>query len=712
MGYIYIASSQNYIKNGYLKIGLTNEPQNRLSTYLTGCPPNETKDNDIYFVKLWSIKSDNIRKYEKILHNNYKQYRLMRNIPNDTEWFKFPIQVIEDTINNIGKNDWIDKEEYITDINRKIYLNHNYHYNIDFIDDIQERINKLVDFQKPTIDKLINFFNNTTKISGKLHAPCGYGKGRVPIQAMKGIMNRVIILCPSYYLLYQWKQNILKEKLFDNNDILLISGNHQRSQEDINNHFNKNKFCIISTFLSSNKITKLDNIQCVIYDEAHHMTGILPKDDNIGVGCSRELIKRIKDNNLKIKQLFLTFTPKTIHSIDEDIKYLSMDDDIFGYEIANINFREMVNIGVLPDYRVWTIRDRDTLGEGLIAKVDMIKECWKSKECIKDSDKLVERFILNKLIVFAKDHYDATKIYELLKDLDDTDVLYLEKDENSIKKTNEFRKKNHRSIIINCKKLGEGVDIPEADSVIIMYPKSSTIEIIQMLLRPGRWYINKPIFHMLIPILDDEDIGGLERVLVALADVDPKIVTEIEIKMKRMNGINSHTEIKEYMDEEIENIIIDSYEGGNIEDIKNCFIRVRNRQFNYNELTYEQMKQKIANLSNKPYNKTTYKKLCMEDPIYPENPDEYYNNDWKGWINYLGIERAYYDLEACIKRVNELKKEIKDIDLSIICTKLCSMDPLFPPDEMWVDYYMNDGINKLNDIIKTSIISKFKGLTL
>jgi len=62
--------------------------------------------------------------------------------------------------------------------------------------------------------------------------------------------------------------------------------------------------------------------------------------------------------------------------------------------------------------------------------------------------------------------------------------------------------------------------------------------------------------------------------------------------------------------------------------------------------------------------------------------------------------------------VNELKKEIKDIDLSIICTKLCSMDPLFPPDEMWVDYYMNDGIKRLDDIINTSIISKFKGLTL
>jgi superfamily II DNA or RNA helicase len=707
MSYIYIASSKNYIKDGYLKIGLTNQPKNRLSTYLTGCPPNETKDNDIYFVKLWSIKSDNIRKYEKILHNNYKNFRLMRNIPNDTEWFKFHIQTIEDVINKISKYEWIDKEEKYENIQRKLYMNHNYHYNISYLENDNDRINELTKFQKPTLEQLISFFNNNDKMSGKLHAPCGYGKGRVPLQAMKGIMKRIVILCPSYHLLYQWKNNIIKEKLFENEEILLISGNHQYNQVDINNYMTKNKFCIISTFLSSNKITTLDNIECVIYDEAHHMAGVLPKEDNIGVGCSRELIKRVKDNNLKIKQLFLTFTPKTIHSIDEDIKYLSMDDNIFGDEIANINFREMVNIGVLPDYRVWTIRDKDSVGDGLVAKVDMIKECWQSKECIKgDDEKLIERFILNKLIVFAKDHSDANKIYELLKDLDNTDVFYLEKDENSIIKTNEFRQKERRSIIINCKKLGEGVDIPEADSVIIMYPKSSTIEIIQMLLRPGRWCINKPIFHILMPILNNEDIGGLERVLLALADVDPKIVTEIELKIKKMNTINKDIENKEYIDEEIENIVIDSYDGGDIDEIKKCFMRVRNRVFNYNELTYDQMKNNLANLLNKPYNKTTYLQLCKGYDIYPEKPDEYYKNEWKGWIDYLGIERKYYDLETCIKRSNELKKEIIDIDISVICAKLCEIDSMFPPNEMWVDYYMKYGVKQLNDIINHSVKKK------
>jgi len=257
--------------------------------------------------------------------------------------------------------------------------------------------------------------------------------------------------------------------------------------------------------------------------------------------------------------------------------------------------------------------------------------------------------------------------------------------------------------------LGEGVDIPEADSVIIMYPKVSTIEIIQMVLRPGRWYKNKTLFHILIPVLSGEDIDGLERVLSALANIDEKILSEIELKIRR--PISSHSDISNsiYMDEEIENIIIEDYNGGDIKEINECFIRVRNRMFG-NELTYEQMKNKIANLENKPKNKSEYYDLCNKDSIFPKDPEEYYKSGWKEWIDYLGIERIYYDLETCKKRVTELKKEIKETDLSKICEILCKMDSMFPPNEMWIDYYMKEGVYRLDDIIKISIKKKISSL--
>jgi len=36
------------------------------------------------------------------------------------------------------------------------------------------------------------------------------------------------------------------------------------------------------------------------------------------------------------------------------------------------------------------------------------------------------------------------------------------------------------------------------------------------------------------------------------------------------------------------------------------------------------------------------------------------------------------------------------LDKSIICNKLCEIDKLFPPNELWVEYY---DVNDIGDII-------------
>ena len=61
-----------------------------------------------------------------------------------------------------------------------------------------------------------------------------------------------------------------------------------------------------------------------------------------------------------------------------------------------------------------------------------------------------------------------------------------------------------------------------------------------------------------------------------------------------------------------------------------------------------------------------------------------------------------YDLEICKNKVNELlNNDMKKyyLDLASICDKLCKIDPLFPPNGLWVDYY---NVNRLNDIIRIS----------
>ena len=89
------------------------------------------------------------------------------------------------------------------------------------------------------------------------------------------------------------------------------------------------------------------------------------------------------------------------------------------------------------------------------------------------------------------------------------------------------------------------------------------------------------------------------------------------------------------------------------------------------------------------------------DTRLPTEPDKTFNDQYTNWIEYLSIERIYYDLETCIEKVNELlilHNEIKThyLDLSIVCNELCELDNNFPPNDLWVEYY---NVKDLRDII-------------
>jgi hypothetical protein len=49
------------------------------------------------------------------------------------------------------------------------------------------------------------------------------------------------------------------------------------------------------------------------------------------------------------------------------------------------------------------------------------------------------------------------------------------------------------------------------------------------------------------------------------------------------------------------------------------------------------------------------------------------------------------------------------LDLSIVCNALIKIDPLFPPNGLWVEYY---NVNDLRDIITIIIKKKKLGVIL
>ena len=145
--------------------------------------------------------------------------------------------------------------------------------------------------------------------------------------------------------------------------------------------------------------------------------------------------------------------------------------------------------------------------------------------------------ILHHLIIFAATNDEAKQLETYFANkTKDTLVLCVkggDKLEEPIRRFSQAK----RAIIVNCKVLGEGVDIPIANAVAVTYPKHSRGEITQMLLRAGRWYDSKSVFHILLPILDVDDMTGFEDVLTALASCDDQL--RDEVILRAIKPINS-----------------------------------------------------------------------------------------------------------------------------------------------------------------------------
>jgi len=110
----------------------------------------------------------------------------------------------------------------------------------------------------------------------------------------------------------------------------------------------------------------------------------------------------------------------------------------------------------------------------------------------------------------------------------------------------------------------------------------------------------------------------------------------------------------------------------------------------YFATTYEKARKIIANKNIK--SKESYYELCERDNRLPKEPEIVFKRQFNNWIEYLSIERVYYDLETCKKKVWEylvLYEEIKKhyLDLSIVSNELCKIDVLFPPNGLWIEYY-------------------------
>ncbi len=588
--FLYLATSAFYRLLYIVKLGMTEDLYGRRSTYQTSCPPGLTPhSHDIDYDAVWetdALTRDDLFHYEDILHNQFIKWRMMRSIPGDSEWFDFkghsPLEIVREFMKTMS---WVKREvppSEITPLKRvSRQLRKQHAKNTNFIRSIAKRNEALNEIQEPVIQAVQQFILNVLLFAGFVIAPCGSGKTLMTCRGIKGL-NKVIICCPSNQIQGQWASTLITEGVFTKKQILTIgsSNNGTTNQDAIRSFMQQDTYCVITTYMSSNLLVDIltNDTQILILDEAHHLGGIVGKEDE-GEGKTRRLM--MKATELQVKRLSLTFTPRIVRNDENlDMEYASMDDThIFGSQIAELKIRDLIRKGVLPDYRLWSLRDSLKKGTGILGKAKLILEAWEAKEIVRG----IEQNILHHLIVFTRTgeggDKEAVELEKWLKDNVEEDTIVLRATSSNIdsviRKFNEAK----RAIIVNCKVLGEGVDIPVANAVAVTYPKHSRGEITQMLLRAGRWYEGKSVFHILLPVLDDDDMSGFEDVLTALASCDDQL--RDEVILRAIKPTNSEEKLPTPGDAGAvaECIMIDDYDGSNIEEIRKCFVNIRKNLF-------------------------------------------------------------------------------------------------------------------------------------
>ena len=594
--YIYLASAPVFRAMCLGKLGCTEEPYGRRSTYLTGCPPGLTPSQDIDYDAVWETNAttrDGLFDLEDEVHNYFLKYRMMREKPGDSEWFNFQGKNPYDEVKKFMESrPWVKRQVPLSEIappkRSSRYLRKQCHKNLQYVKIRTTRNAVLNLLQEPVISAIAGFVADVDNRAGYVIAPCGSGKTIMSSKGIRGV-GKCVICCPSKQIQKQWLATLLSEGIFTKSQIYIVGGTGTTDPSTIRTIFKKDVFCVISTYKSSHLLVDIitAGLELLVLDEAHHMAGIVARDEKTSEGITRRLM--LKASVLGVKRLSLTYTPRFITDDGgTDADYLTMDDDsIFGKKIAELKIRDLIRKGVLPDYRLWTLRDEAKKGGGIIAKAECILEAWGATEIIRglsadsvETTLRVEKHILHHLVVFASTTQEA-KDLERFFIAKTTDTLVLrvgDECEETDKVIAQFTSAS-RAILVNCFVLNEGVDIPIVNAVAITYPKQSRGQITQMILRAGRWYEGKSVFHVLIPTLGDEDLSGFEEVLSALASCDEQIRDEIILRTKPdIKPSDPLPPSPETGDMLPECIMIEEFEA-NQEEIKRCFTNIRKNLF-------------------------------------------------------------------------------------------------------------------------------------
>ena len=717
-GYIYVRNHPSYNIDNACKLGKASNIPERDSQYATG----EIKRG--YFEVIFEIPNKQMGIIEKLLQYEFNYLNIKYDA--GTEFYNNKIiTLIEPYLISKGfKYKKLSNQE-ISDLVRcnrvkKTLKKINIKSLIQVLKSKKEDILYTPrDYQIDIINQSIIYFQENDK--GMLILICGMGKTLISLWITQKLkFNTILIGVPNKLLLNQWKEVI--SILFKNIAYLIVFDDITIKNIESFLKNNSNKCIIITTYASSYKVYQAtQNLSFVfnikILDEVHHLTS----SNMIIEETTKKYIEMLKIPSFK--QLSLTATIKQLENISNDDKIISNDNvKYFGEIIDKKNLFWAIDKHIVCNYDIQIIitTDKQQL-EKILTKFDIVEE--NDKSLFLSSFASLKSIFENQsdhILIYANNKENTLKIVKYIKMLLDNkyfDIpnLYYSNyhSEMNIKTQDEiinnFKDKEKPGIITCVYCLGEGWDLPLLDGVVFAENMSSNIRIVQSALRASRKNKEKKdkITKIILPILNDNDFldsnnpdfKKIREVIYQLGLEDETIVQKIKVFNIEVKKQNLRF-LKEKIGDDFTNNI------GEYDDKLTQILRLKTIQRSSVDITYEKARKIIASKNIK--NKESYYELCDNDNRLCKEPDIIFKGQFTNWIEYLSIERIYYDLTTSKKKIDEyllLYPEIKKhyLNLSIICEELCKIDDKFPPEGLWVEYY---NIKSLQDII--TIVNKKK----
>ena len=695
-GYIYVRNHHSYDIDNVCKMGKANNIPERDAQYATG----EIKRG--YFEIVFEVPIEKMGIIERLLQNEFSALNIKYDA--GTEFYdKKIIILIEPYLITLGVKYRKLSDKEISDLTRcnrvrKTMRKINIQSLIQILKSIRK--NKQYIWNEREYQKtIINFSKNEFLLQNKIYIelPTGGGKSYIVYNLFEYLKSEFIIIVSPRKIVNS--QNISEKYL------QILKDNYITFNYSIDNNFDEylelsNKKIVICCTQSINKIYEkilLNSITDVTiwFDEAHWGIEEWINTVNDDINTQFWLL-----NNIYIKYRIFT-------SASPDKQKILQNEYIFGKLYSPIKVKELIDLQWLSPINPYVYSENKK-------NVDNVKYI------ISDFNEKNRKFGFsfhnkqkNAFNLFYK-HYikyknNKTYIKPFLLVSDNFTIEKESKLQEIVLEYNYRDIKTYETTIYSIgyvvAKYSIGYDFNELDFICLSDPKLSIQDIKQCIgrgIRPdklGQYGSNKEkLLIVSLPVyIDENGDNKYEKIIEVLK----YLLYDIEIPFEEIEFQNRYTPNFKEVDHKSNEYI-------GINDVKSIFLNLLELENKRTVLTttYEKARKIIADKNIK--SKESYYELCERDNRLSKEPEIVFKGQFTNWIEYLSIERVYYDLETCKNKVGEyllLYSEINKyyLDLSIVSNELCKIDALFPPNGLWVEYY---NIKDLQDVI--TIINKKK----